>query len=186
MRGNSNPFRQLASAAMLVALAAAAGPAAADIAETGNTDATAGGAQALADRVVVRKSERKLYLLKDDEVLRVHDIRLGKQPLGHKVEEGDLRTPEGAYRLGRRNPRSSFFLSIQVSYPNDNDRAAARDRGVAPGGAIMIHGQPNSPLYSRAYYASRDWTDGCIAVSDAAMIDIWMLTRAGTPVEILP
>ena len=171
---------------MLAALAVGARPAAADIAETGTADATIGAAEALADRVVVRKSERKLYLMKDEEVLRIHDIRLGKQPVGHKLQEGDLRTPEGAYRLGRRNSRSSFFLSIQVSYPNDHDRAAARDRGVAPGGAIMIHGQPNTPIYSRAYYASRDWTDGCIAVSDAAMIDIWMLTRAGTPVEILP
>jgi len=185
MRRNSNPFIQLAAAALLITLASAAVPAAADIAEVENTDRAAA-EPGLADRVVVRKSERKLYLMSGEEVIRTHDVRLGKQPVGHKQQEGDLRTPEGVYRLGRRNSNSSYFLSIHVSYPNEQDRAGARDRGVAPGSAIMIHGQPNSPIYSRAYYASRDWTDGCIAVSDAAMVDIWMLTRAGTPVEILP
>ncbi|MBA3562760.1 MAG: L,D-transpeptidase family protein [Gammaproteobacteria bacterium] len=139
-----------------------------------------------ADRVVVKKSERKLYLMKGDEVMKSYDVRLGKQPVGHKQEEGDLRTPEGVYRLGRRNSSSSYFLSIQVSYPNEQDRAGARERGVAPGGAIMIHGQPNEPIYSSAYYAKRDWTDGCIAVSDPAMVEIWLLTRPGTPVEIRP
>ncbi|CAN5202729.1 L,D-transpeptidase family protein [soil metagenome] len=139
-----------------------------------------------ADRVVVKKSERKLYLMNNGEIMKSYEVQLGKQPVGHKREEGDLRTPEGIYRLGRRNSNSSYFLSIQVSYPNAQDRSTARRRGVSPGGSIMIHGQPNEPVYSRAYYARRDWTDGCIAVSDTAIVEIWLLTRVGTPIEIQP
>lgn len=160
-------------------LAAAASPSVADIADLSRD-------LEYADRVVVKKSERKLYLMAGEEVMKTYDVRLGKTPVGPKLEEGDLRTPEGVYRLGRRNSNSSYFLSIQVSYPNAQDRASARDRGVQPGGAIMIHGQPNEPIYSRGYYATRDWTDGCIAVSDTAMVEIWLLTQPGTPIEILP
>lgn len=165
--------------ALCVVLVCAASPVGADIADLSRDFE-------YADRVVVKKAERKLYLMSGDEVMKSYDIRLGKDPLGPKQEEGDLRTPEGVYHLGRRNSGSSYFLSIQVSYPNRQDRASASDRGVDPGGAIMIHGQPNVPTYSPAYYAKRDWTDGCIAVSDTAMVEIWLLTRPGTPIEILP
>ncbi len=140
----------------------------------------------LADRIVVRKSERRLYLMKGDSVLRSYRIALGLNPVGHKEREGDFRTPEGRYRLTRRNPRSDYFLSIQVSYPNEEDLARARRNGWKAGGAIMIHGLPNRMRHPPEYYETRDWTDGCIAVSNADMVEIWLLTPDNAPIEILP
>lgn len=139
-----------------------------------------------ADSVLVVKSERKLYLLKAGEVLREFDIALGLVPTGHKQREGDFRTPEGRYYLEARNPSSDYFLSIKVSYPNAQDRARARAAGVDPGGQIMIHGQPNQPKLDEASYQGWDWTDGCIAVSNSDMIDIWLMTSPSTPIEIRP
>ena len=140
----------------------------------------------VADKVLVEKGERKLYLLKDGVAFRTFDIALGMAPEGHKQEEGDSKTPEGHYVLDARNPDSDFFLSIHVSYPNSADRRRARQKGVSPGGAIMIHGQPNVPTYSAAFYRSSDWTDGCIAVSNSDMIDIWLMTPDNVPIEIRP
>ncbi|MGD2166478.1 MAG: L,D-transpeptidase family protein [Gammaproteobacteria bacterium] len=140
----------------------------------------------LADRVVVVKSERKLYLLKDGERLREMDIALGLVPTGHKTRSGDARTPEGIYMLDARNPDSDYFLSMHVSYPNDADIARARELGVDPGGQIMIHGLPNEMRYEEANYQGWDWTDGCIAVSNTDMIDIWLMTPDMTPIEIRP
>jgi murein L,D-transpeptidase YafK len=139
-----------------------------------------------ADAVLVVKSERKLYLLKTGEVLREFDVSLGLVPSGHKQREGDFRTPEGRYRLEARNPSSDYFLSIKVSYPNEQDRARARALGVDPGGQIMIHGQPNQPKRDESSYQGWDWTDGCIAVSNSDMIDIWLMTSESTPIEIRP
>jgi murein L,D-transpeptidase YafK len=139
-----------------------------------------------ADSVLVVKSERKLYLLKAGRVLRAFDVALGLVPTGPKQREGDFRTPEGRYVLDARNPNSDYFLSIHVSYPDESDRARARKAGVDPGGAIMIHGLPNEPRYDLKRYESTDWTDGCIAVSNADMIDIWLMTRDATPIEIRP
>jgi murein L,D-transpeptidase YafK len=140
----------------------------------------------LADRVVVKKGERKLYLLNHGSVLRSYKIALGARPEGHKQFEGDYRTPEGRYRLTRRNPNSDYFLSIQINYPNDQDLARAKRLGVSPGGSIMIHGQPNTPRKSRDYYANVDWTEGCIAVSNSDMVEIWLMTPPDTPIEIQP
>ena len=140
----------------------------------------------LADKVVVNKSERKLYLMRQSAVMQSYDIALGLVPEGHKEQEGDFRTPEGDYLLTNRLVDSDSFMAIQVSYPNAADTARARRKGVSPGGQIMIHGQPDQPRKSAAYYASYDWTDGCIAVSNAAMVDIWQLTRPNTPITILP
>jgi murein L,D-transpeptidase YafK len=140
----------------------------------------------VADKVLVDKSERKLYLLVNDEVLRSFDIALGIRPTGDKLHEGDFRTPEGNYLLDMRNPNSEYFLSIHVSYPNGQDIREARARGLDPGGAIMIHGQPNEPTRSEAYYRTQDWTNGCIAVSNSDMIDIWLMTADNTPIEIRP
>jgi murein L,D-transpeptidase YafK len=140
----------------------------------------------IADKVVVRKADRKLHLIKDGEAFRTFDIALGIAPFGHKEEEGDNKTPEGTYWLDMRNPNSDYFLSIRVSYPNDTDRREARQKGVNPGGQIMIHGQPNTPTYSAAYYRQTDWTNGCIAVSNSDMIDIWLMTPRRVPIEILP
>ena len=140
----------------------------------------------VADKIVVEKEKRKLHLIKNDAIFRTFDIALGITPIGDKEEEGDFKTPEGRYTLDTRNPDSDFFLSIHVSYPNSKDRRAARINGVAPGGQIMIHGQPNSPTYSAAYYKKQDWTNGCIAVSNSDIIDIWLMTPNDIPIEILP
>ncbi len=139
-----------------------------------------------ADKVVVHKSERRMLLMRDGKVIATYRIALGLDPSGHKEREGDFRTPEGSYLLTRRNAHSDFFLSIQISYPNEQDVARARQRGVQPGGAIMIHGLPNRPRHSPEYYEKRDWTDGCIAVSNSDMVELWLLTAPNTPIEILP
>jgi murein L,D-transpeptidase YafK len=139
-----------------------------------------------ADYVVVDKSDRKLYLYKAGRVLREFEVSLGQMPNGPKQREGDFRTPEGKYSLDARNANSDFFLSIHVSYPNESDRARARAEGVDPGGQIMIHGWPNELKYDLRRYQDTDWTDGCIAVSNSDMVDIWLMTRESTPIEIRP
>ncbi len=139
-----------------------------------------------ADKVVVEKGERKLHLLRGGVAIRSFDIALGIRPVGDKEREGDFKTPEGNYLLDARNPDSEYFLAIHVSYPDTRDRAEARRKGVDPGGAIMIHGQPNDPTRSEAYYRTQDWTNGCIAVSNSDMIDIWLMTAENTPIEIRP
>jgi murein L,D-transpeptidase YafK len=140
----------------------------------------------LADKVLVDKADRKLHLLKGGVAIRSFDIALGIRPVGDKEREGDFKTPEGNYLLDARNPNSEYFLAIHVSYPDPLDRAEARQKGVDPGGAIMIHGQPNDPTRSEAYYRTQDWTNGCIAVSNSDMIDIWLMTAENTPIEIRP
>ena len=147
---------------------------------------TAGDTLPTANRVLVRKSERRMYLLRGDEVLRSYRVALGLNPVGHKEREGDFRTPEGRYRLVKRNPRSDFFMSMKVSYPSPDDVARARRSGWAAGGSIMIHGLPNDPRKGVDYYSTRDWTDGCIAVSNADMLEVWMLVSDNTPIEIQP
>jgi murein L,D-transpeptidase YafK len=139
-----------------------------------------------ADRLVVRKAERKLFLMRGESVLRTYKIALGLNPVGHKERSGDFRTPEGKYRLTRRNARSDFFLSIQVSYPNDQDMKHAKRNGWDAGGSIMIHGLPNILKRPPVYYETRDWTDGCIAVSNSEMVEIWLMTPDNAPIEILP
>ncbi len=140
----------------------------------------------LADKVVVEKENRKLHLLKNGEAFRTFDIALGVEPVGDKEREGDQKTPEGLYSLDDRNPDSDFFLAIHISYPSSTDRADASSNGYDPGGAIMIHGQPNMPTYSAAYYRTQDWTNGCIALSNSDMIDIWLMTPNNVSIEILP
>lgn len=139
-----------------------------------------------ADSILVFKSQRKLQLLKAGRVLRTFAISLGLVPVGHKQREGDFRTPEGRYFIEAKNADSDYFLSLKVSYPNDTDRARARAEGVDPGGQIMIHGLPNEPKYDLRRYQGWDWTDGCIAVSNSDMIDIWLMTGESTPIEIRP
>jgi murein L,D-transpeptidase YafK len=140
----------------------------------------------LADAIVVRKAERRLYLMRRGEVLRSYRVALGLVPEGPKQRAGDFRTPEGRYQLTRRNPRSDYFLSIQVSYPNNRDLRRARHEHVDPGGSIMLHGLPNNLRHPPEYYAKSDWTDGCIAMSDSDMVELWMMTQDNTPIEILP
>jgi murein L,D-transpeptidase YafK len=140
----------------------------------------------MADRVVVRKAQRRLYLMNGERVLREFRVALGLTPKGAKRREGDFRTPEGEYRLVSRNPNSDFFLALQVSYPGPDDLRRAASAGVSPGGQIMIHGLPNRLKKPLEYYQTRDWTNGCIAVSNSDMVDIWLMTPDNTPIQILP
>ena len=138
------------------------------------------------DRILVLKSERKLLLLAGDTVIRSMDIGLGLMPEGPKRREGDFRTPEGRYTIEEKKSDSDYFLALRISYPNAEDVAQARSLGVDPGGEIMIHGLPNEPKRAEAAYGSSDWTDGCIAVSNSDMIDLWRLISVATPIEIRP
>ncbi len=147
---------------------------------------TAGSSQLKASAVLVDKSNRSLRLLNNGETLREYSISLGKQPVGHKLYEGDQRTPEGRYVLDWRNSNSKFYRSLHVSYPNRRDEARARKLGKSPGGNIMIHGLPNEFHYAPWLYKGKDWTDGCIAVNNTEMDEIWELVDDGTPIIILP
>jgi len=140
----------------------------------------------MADHVLVRKAERRLYLMRGDTVLRSYKVALGLNPVGQKERAGDSRTPEGKYYLTRRNPRSEYFLSILVSYPNDADMRRARGKRWDMGGSIMVHGLPNQLSRAPQYYERTDWTDGCIALSNADMLEIWLMTPANAPIEIRP
>lgn len=131
------------------------------------------------DSIRVFKSARRMELLKDGKVVHSYRVALGDAPTGHKRQQGDERTPEGDYRITYRNPQSRFHLSLRVSYPNQADRDQARKRGVDPGGDIMIHGS-TPPGYTG------DWTDGCIAVTNAQIEEIWRLVPVGTPIRINP
>lgn len=134
---------------------------------------------ARADRIHVDKSERRMELLRDGRVIRRYAIRLGDDPVGPKRQQGDEKTPEGDYRISGRNPASRFHLSLRVSYPGEADRKQAHARGADPGGDIMIHGG-NTALYPF------DWTDGCIAVTNKEIEEIWSLVPTGTPIRIDP
>ena len=134
-----------------------------------------------ANQIVVSKSSRVLALMNGTETIRRYKVHLGFQPQGHKLQSGDGRTPEGRYYIDRRNPRSDFFLSLGVSYPNAIDLARARSRGLRPGGDIFIHGGPKRAADRR----KSDWTAGCIAVSDAEMEEIWSMVPTGIPITIL-
>jgi len=135
-----------------------------------------------ADRILVDKSDRLMILYRGDtEIARYSNIRFGDAPMGHKQFEGDEKTPEGEYTIDGRNPGSSYTLSLRVSYPNAADVAFAEAQGKSAGGDIFIHGQPNG--YTGATIA-RDWTDGCIAVSNEEIRQIWKLVPDGAKIKI--
>lgn len=129
-------------------------------------------------RIQVFKSRREMQLLHNVTLLKTYKFNLGFEPAGHKVQEGDGRTPEGAYLINRRNPNSRYHLSIGISYPNINDIARARAHGVRPGGDIFIHGTPD------AYVNQQDWTWGCIAVKNEEMDEIYAMVQTGTRIFI--
>ena len=131
-----------------------------------------------ADLVLVRKQRREMVLLRGESVLRTYRIALGREPVGPKRQEGDGRTPEGRYIIDRRNPKSKYHLSLHISYPDAADIARATEAGVEPGGDIMIHGLRDGLL------REGDWTQGCIAVTDEEMDEIWGLVGDGTPIQI--
>lgn len=139
---------------------------------------------AMADKVVVLKSERKLLLMKGDAVLKTYSVSLGGNPVGPKVRQGDSKTPEGKYVLDRHNALSHYHRSIHISYPNAEDVARAKKLGVSPGGDVFVHGQPHD--FSGTSQELGDWTDGCIAVTNAEMDEIWRAAPDGTPIEIRP
>ncbi|MGD8418253.1 MAG: L,D-transpeptidase family protein [Pseudomonadales bacterium] len=137
------------------------------------------------NRILVDKSERTLVLFSDGRPIRSYPISLGLNPVGDKRFEGDKRTPEGIYLIDAKNPNSAYHLSLHISYPNERDVRAARARGWDPGGMIMIHGLPTGLIKASSKY-DYDWTDGCIAVSNAAIEEIWRLVDEGTLIEITP
>ncbi len=131
-------------------------------------------------RIVVQKDQRRMYLLHNQTVLKAYDIDLGFAPVGHKSVRGDGRTPEGSYIINRRNPNSSFHLSIGLSYPNEEDVAVAKALGENPGGDIFIHG-----ARTRLDRKGPDWTAGCISVSNREVEDIYAMVRLGTQIDLI-
>ena len=121
-----------------------------------------------------------MYLLNQGIPVAEYKIDLGFAPEGHKLMEGDGRTPEGTYRIDRRNPNSSFYLSVGIDYPNEQDIARAEELGVSPGGDIFIHGQPTG----KWRMGDPDWTAGCIAVQNRDIEQIYVSVALGTPVTI--
>jgi murein L,D-transpeptidase YafK len=139
-----------------------------------------------ADLVLVKKSERKLYLKSGHNIMKVYHVAFGGDPRGHKQQEGDERTPEGRYILDRKKLDSAFYKAIHISYPNEKDMESAAARGVSPGGAIMIHGQKNGFEWLGFILQCFNWTDGCIAVENSDMDEIWDAVQIGTAIEIIP
>jgi murein L,D-transpeptidase YafK len=131
-------------------------------------------------QVQVHKTDRKLYLFHNDRVLKSYDIALGFAPDGHKQFEGDGKTPEGLYYISHKNPDSNYHLSLRISYPNEADLAFAETEGKSPGGDIFIHGGPNTRI------SQRDWTLGCVSVTDREMEVIYSMVKPGTPIYLLP
>jgi murein L,D-transpeptidase YafK len=138
------------------------------------------------DRVVVFKAERRLDLYDGKTLIRSYSIALGGEPVGPKRQEGDERTPEGGYVIDYRKPDSSFHRALHISYPRRNQVAAAHARGVSPGGLVMIHGLPNGYGHVGRFHRLRDWTLGCIAVTNREIEEIWRVVPDGTPIEIRP
>jgi murein L,D-transpeptidase YafK len=139
-----------------------------------------------ADGVVVLKKERTLELLNQGKVIKTYKVALGGDPIGPKARLGDHKTPEGVYVLDSRNAHSQFYKAIHISYPNARDRAAARRRGISPGGDVFVHGLPNGYGWVGASHRLKDWTDGCIAVTNEEIDEIWQAVADGTPIEIRP
>ena len=143
-------------------------------------------AEAQADLVEVFKGERRMELKREGRTIRRYRVALGFSPERHKEREGDGRTPEGYYTVDARNPRSAFHLSLRVSYPDEDDKARAASLGVSPGGDIYIHGQPNGWRKFLVGHPAKDWTTGCVAVSDAEIREVWALVPTGARVVIHP
>ena len=138
------------------------------------------------DRILVEKSARRLSIFRKANQIKSYRVALGRNPLGAKNEEGDMKTPEGIYKIDGRNPQSSFHLALHISYPSDEDDKRAAVRGVPPGFDIMIHGIQNGRGWIGAFHRWNDWTAGCIAVTDEEIEELWRVTPDGTTIEIRP
>lgn len=141
--------------------------------------------QGTVERIIIDKSDRMMIAVQDGRPAKVYRIALGFAPDGDKAREGDGRTPEGMFRIDRRNGRSAFHLSLGLDYPRPHDPARAKAAGIDPGGDIFIHGQPNGRV-APGFRIRGDWTEGCIAVSDAEIEELFAATPIGTPVEVRP
>jgi murein L,D-transpeptidase YafK len=139
-----------------------------------------------ADRVIVLKKERTLELMNHGKIFKTYKVALGGNPIGSKEQQGDHRTPEGTYILDHRNPASQFYKSIHISYPSAEDRSRAAKLHVSPGGDVFVHGLPNGYGWVGREHRLKDWTDGCIAVTNDEMDEIWKLVPDSTPIEIKP
>ena len=139
-----------------------------------------------ADRIVVVKSTHIMTLYRGDEPLHQYKVALGRGPKGPKKRQGDHKTPEGQYVVDSKNAHSRFHLALHLSYPNAEDRGRAAQEHVNPGGDVEIHGLPSTFAFFGSLQSAIDWTDGCIAVSNAQIEEIWKLVPVGTKVEILP
>lgn len=142
--------------------------------------------KAQADRIVILKSKRSLTLYQKGKELKSYRVALGGNPVGAKTRQGDRRTPEGLYSIDAKNSHSRFHLALHVSYPDPQDQARAKKLLVNPGGDIMIHGLPSAYAYLGALHRQYDWTEGCIAVTNSEIEEIWNLVPVGTEVEIKP
>jgi murein L,D-transpeptidase YafK len=138
------------------------------------------------DRIIVEKSARRLSVFRNGNQIKIYRIALGRNPIGAKQEEGDMKTPEGIYQIDGRNPQSSFHLALHISYPSDTDQKRAAARGVSAGFDIMIHGIENRRGWIGAFHRWEDWTAGCIAVTDEEIEELWRVTPDGTTIEIRP
>ncbi len=138
------------------------------------------------DRILVEKSARRLSIFHEGKKLKSYGVALGRNPIGAKQEEGDMKTPEGVYWIDWRNPESDYHLSLHVSYPSDEDNARAAERGVNAGFDIMIHGITNGGGWIGAFHRWHDWTAGCIAVTDEEIEELYRITPDWTPIEIRP
>ena len=139
-----------------------------------------------ADNILVIKNERKLFLINNDQIYATYSVTFGGDPNGHKQSQGDQKTPEGNYVLDYKNANSKYYKSIHISYPNQKDRENAKRLGVSPGGDIMIHGQLNGWDWAAPIVQLFSWTDGCIALSNKDMDQLWLAIDPGTPIEIRP
>ena len=140
-----------------------------------------------ADKILVEKKQRKMYLIKNGQIIKKYKISLGSNPVGAKQQKNDGKTPEGKYVIEMHNPKSKFHRSLRISYPNEDDKQWAKEHNVSAGGDIMIHGFPNwAPNFLFKYIHKLDWTQGCIAVTNEQIEEIWNLVKDGTPIEIKP
>jgi murein L,D-transpeptidase YafK len=140
----------------------------------------------MVDRILVEKSARRLSIFANGNKLKSYRVALGRNPMGVKQQEGDMKTPEGVYTIDSRNPQSDYHLALHVSYPSDEDKARAAERGVYAGFDIMIHGIQNGGGWVGAFHRLHDWTAGCIALTDEEIEELWRVTSDGTPIEIRP
>jgi murein L,D-transpeptidase YafK len=138
------------------------------------------------DRIVVEKSAKSLSILRDGKRIKSYRVALGRNPVGAKHQEGDMKTPQGMYKIDSRNAQSSFHLALHISYPSDEDNQRAGARGVSAGSDIMIHGIQNGRGWIGAFHRWKDWTAGCIALTDEEIEELWRVTPDGTTIDIRP